>query len=88
MRRMMLVATAAALLLSACGADTRTGASAAPDSTATGATATGATAPSGTVTDDAVPEALRFSAPAVGGGTLDMSTYAGRTVAFWFWAPT
>ena len=31
--------------------------------------------------------ALAFSAPTVGGGTLDLSAYAGKNVAFWFWAP-
>ncbi|HEY4610214.1 MAG TPA: hypothetical protein VIH06_13455 [Ilumatobacteraceae bacterium] len=36
----------------------------------------------------AVPSSLAFSAPRVGGGTLDMSTYAGRPVLMWFWAPT
>ena len=82
MRRMMLVATAAVLLLSACGTEARTGTTATPDSTPD------STAASGTVTDGAAPEALRFSASQVGGGTLDMSAYAGRTVAFWFWAPT
>jgi hypothetical protein len=36
----------------------------------------------------AVPAALQFSAPLVGGGTLDASTLAGRPTLFWFWAPT
>ncbi len=78
MRRVMVFATAAVLLLSACGADPRTGSSG----------ASGQTASPTTVADAAAPEALRFVAPSVGGGTLDLSTYAGRTVAFWFWAPT
>ena len=38
-------------------------------------------------TGAAAPSALAFSAPTVGGDTLDLSTYAGKTVAFWFWAP-
>lgn len=38
--------------------------------------------------DTAVPEALRFTAPLVGGGEFDGSAVAGRPVAFWFWAPT
>jgi hypothetical protein len=42
---------------------------------------------SGTAVGSAAPQALAFSAPAVGGGTIDVSTYAGRAVAFWFWAP-
>ena len=34
------------------------------------------------------PSALRFSAPSVGGGTIDFTQYAGHTVVLWFWAPT
>lgn len=37
---------------------------------------------------DAVPEALQFTAPLVGGGQFDGASFAGRPVAFWFWAPT
>ena len=35
----------------------------------------------------AVPEALRFRAPLVGGGEIDASTLAGIPVVLWFWAP-
>ena len=35
-----------------------------------------------------VPAALDFRAPLVGGGEFDGASYAGRPVAFWFWAPT
>ena len=35
-----------------------------------------------------VPAALAFRAPLVGGGEFDGAEYAGRPVAFWFWAPT
>ncbi|MBI5088574.1 MAG: hypothetical protein HZB15_06860 [Actinobacteria bacterium] len=45
-------------------------------------------APSTTAVNLAVPEALRFTAPLVGGGEFDGSVVAGRPVAFWFWAPT
>jgi hypothetical protein len=31
--------------------------------------------------------ALDLTAPAVGGGTVDLRDYAGSTVALWFWAP-
>jgi hypothetical protein len=35
-----------------------------------------------------VPDILRFTAPVIGGGDLDVGqTYAGDPVAFWFWAP-
>ncbi|MEY4174156.1 MAG: hypothetical protein RI900_1321 [Actinomycetota bacterium] len=33
------------------------------------------------------PAALRFTAPLVGGGTLDASTLADKPTVFWFWAP-
>ncbi|MEP7202321.1 MAG: hypothetical protein ABI894_06915 [Ilumatobacteraceae bacterium] len=36
----------------------------------------------------AVPDALAFSAPGVGGGTIDLAAYAGKPVLLWFWAPT
>ena len=63
---------------------------AASDSTSdstTGAT-TGATNPSAAAPNAAAPAALQFSAPLVGGGTMDFTQFAGQTVALWFWAPT
>jgi hypothetical protein len=33
-------------------------------------------------------QSLAFSAPQVGGGTIDMAAYAGQPVLLWFWAPT
>ena len=36
----------------------------------------------------AVPEALQFTAPLVGGGTFDGAAAAGKPTVFWFWAPT
>jgi hypothetical protein len=35
----------------------------------------------------AVPTALDFNAPLVGGGEIEMGAYAGRPVLLWFWAP-
>jgi hypothetical protein len=55
-----------------------------PDNAAT----TDSTATADTPLDSAVPEALRFTAPLVGGGEFDGAAPAGRPVAFWFWAPT
>ena len=57
---------------------------------------TEATIPDGTDSDDpsttevavVVPEALRFTAPLVGGGTFDGAAVAGKPTVFWFWAPT
>lgn len=31
---------------------------------------------------------LNFSTTRVGGGTVNGADYAGKPVAFWFWAPT
>ncbi len=36
---------------------------------------------------EAPAEILRFSAPRLGGGTVEREDFAGRDVAFWFWAP-
>ena len=36
----------------------------------------------------AVPAALQFTAPAVGGGEIDATSFAGKPTVFWFWAPT
>ena len=56
---------------------------------ASAAAATAATAaPTASSAHGAVPESLVFSAPRVGGGTVDMSDYAGKPVLLWFWAPT
>ena len=37
--------------------------------------------------DRPVAEVLRFSAPRLGGGTIEGVEFAGNDVAFWFWAP-
>ncbi|MEX2440418.1 MAG: hypothetical protein WD739_11185 [Actinomycetota bacterium] len=34
-----------------------------------------------------VPQVLDFSAPQLGGGTVEGASFAGRDVAIWFWAP-
>lgn len=34
-----------------------------------------------------VPQVLDFSAPQLGGGTVDGASFAGRDIAIWFWAP-
>ncbi len=100
MRRSLLALALAGLLLSACGDDSGDVGSAVPSSSAsTGSPestgSSGSSGSSGSTTPDTggqgtptVPEALQFRAPVVGGGELDMSTFAGQTVAFWFWAPT
>lgn len=90
------------LAAAACGDETAvesaglaTTAPAAPATTTTattGSTDPATTDPASTppATDTAVveaPDALRFTAPLVGGGTFDGATVAGKPVAFWFWAP-
>jgi peroxiredoxin len=71
--RSLLLGVAVTTALGACGSNN-------PDP-GTAATAV-------TSVDTAVPEALRFTAPLVGGGEFDGSAVAGRPIAFWFWAPT
>jgi hypothetical protein len=83
MRRLLVALALTGVLLSACGDDgSATSASTDPPSSTL--------APPGTngVGEPAVPEALDFSAPMVGGEQLDFRGYAGETVALWFWAPT
>jgi hypothetical protein len=47
-----------------------------------------ATSPAPTDPPVAVPAALQFSAPLVGGGEFDGAETAGTPTVFWFWAPT
>ena len=83
-RRLLGFATAAVLLLSACGA----AADGANDTVAdTGAGAAPGTGPTASVAT-AVPDILQFQAPLVGGGTYDGAAAAGKVTAYWFWAPT
>lgn len=35
----------------------------------------------------AVPAVLDFTAPQLGGGTVEGADYAGKDTAIWFWAP-
>ena len=58
------------------------------DGTQAPSTEPSGTEPAATVATAAVPEALRFTAPLVGGGTFDGAAIAGRPTVFWFWAPT
>jgi hypothetical protein len=67
------------LVGTACGSD----ADANPPANSTPATVG---EPSGVPSPD-VAEALRFRAPLVGGGEIDLSTLAGQPVVMWFWAP-
>lgn len=79
------VALLATVMLGACGSDA--GSDGASSGSGSGATVP---APAGGATSIpvAVPDALDFTAPLVGGGTFDGADLAGQPVAFWFWAPT
>jgi hypothetical protein len=70
----LLLGAIGLLALSACGNDS-------VQSPADSAPATAAAATSS-------PDTLSFTAPLVGGDTIDLSQYAGTPVLLWFWAPT
>jgi hypothetical protein len=71
------------LIATGCGSDTDSGDE--DDATAVSETAGPTVATPGEQSE--VPAALRFRAPLVGGGEVDMSTLADRPVVLWFWAP-
>jgi hypothetical protein len=77
-RRLLLCLTAV-IVVSACGDDR------VQSPAAANVPAVEATSPTGTA---AVPDTLAFSAPRVGGGTIDFSQFAGTPLLVWFWAPT
>lgn len=90
MRRALTLAAALTLLVGCADGGAEPSAGTSPTAPTT-ATVAGSAAPAPGATDGtlvSVPDALQFSAPLVGGGTLDMAAYAGTTVALWFWAPT
>ena len=84
------------LLATACASDTDDAATvpstaSQPDSTTSGASpVTAPTSPDGTAATAtaAVPEALAFTAPLVGGGEFTGADYVDKPTVFWFWAPT
>lgn len=76
MRRRLIALALVGALLAACGTDR-------------GSVQSGETSqPAGTAANAGVPESLQFSAPLVGGGSVDFTRFSGQTVALWFWAPT
>lgn len=93
--RSAAAAVALVLTAAACAADgsakvappaatAATSTTAPADSAASGVTTP---APSSTTGAADAPETLRFSAPGVGGTTIDFAQYAGTPVVLWFWAP-
>ena len=85
MRRWLLCAVGV-VLLAACGdpASSSTEPTTPTSGAAVGAPVSTAAAPDRTV----VPDSLAFTAPRVGGGTINMADFAGKPVLLWFWAPT
>jgi ABC-type uncharacterized transport system auxiliary subunit len=75
----LAAAMALALVLAACASK------AAPSAQAPGTAAQAATATVAPATQP--PAILQFKAPLVAGGALDGTTFTGKPVAFWFWAP-
>jgi hypothetical protein len=81
--RTAIAFAALALLVSACGADGPTDAATSDP----GAPPVESGAPPSGSSTEAIPEILDFEAPLLAGGTLRGADYAGKDVAFWFWAP-
>jgi len=75
------------VLLIACGGSSDTGPSVADsDAPASGPAQTnGPSQPDSPATSEGLD--LDFTAPAVEGDDIDLSTYAGKDLALWFWAP-
>jgi hypothetical protein len=80
--RRVLLCAIGVLALSACGNDEVQSPAAEAPATASAATTASASA------TQSVPDSLAFTAPRVGGGTIDLAQYAGTPVLLWFWAPT
>jgi hypothetical protein len=53
-----------------------------------GVPSTGGQAAPATSPSVGVPDIVNFTAPAVGGGEVDVAALAARPLAIWFWAPT
>lgn len=88
MRRLLVPAVLAAVLLTACGTDTDPEAD--PVGTVADATPTAPSTAQATDTPDqaaSVPKALKFTATTSAGDAFDAATLAGKPVVFWFWAP-
>ncbi len=79
--RRLLLCAMGVIALAACGDDSVQS----PAANAPVATSAASVAPAAA---NAVPDSLAFTAPRVGGGTIDLAQYAGTPVLLWFWAPT
>lgn len=84
--RRLLLSVVGIAVLAACGDNTSY--SAEGTSPAVGAAVAATDTTPAAPDRSAVPESLAFTAPRVGGGTIDMADFAGKPVLLWFWAPT
>jgi len=87
--RFLPVLCAATLLFAACGGDSSSDSAASIPAAAPADVNADTADTADTDTDSAavVPELLQFTAPLVGGGTIDATALAGKPTVFWFWAP-
>lgn len=78
------------LVLASCSSPGGSGEGPSPSRSTQGSAAgtpAGPTAGGGEGGGGKVPEVLRFSAPRLGGGTVEGKDFSGEDVALWFWAP-
>lgn len=75
------------LFAAACGGDPVASTDTAESPVAPGGGSSSATEAPEAASPVGIPEILEFEAPLLGGGTLRGVDYAGKDVAFWFWAP-
>lgn len=85
--RIIVGAIALGLVAAACSSNSD-GTDATPSQSVPATLDAGAPGATTTAPTVAVPEALQFSAPLVGGGEFTGADYADKPTVFWFWAPT
>ncbi|HVF33229.1 MAG TPA: hypothetical protein VM933_09350 [Acidimicrobiales bacterium] len=74
-----------ALVVAGCGGGP---ADVATPSTSESAASSAADAPAASATSEApAADLLSFTAPAIGGGEVDVASFRGRPTLLWFWAP-
>lgn len=88
-RRRLRLVVAAALFLSACGgaSDDASTATPAKDGAGTGGTGSPGVAGDDPASSSAGHELLAFTAPAIGGGSVEGVEFRGRPTLLWFWSP-
>lgn len=88
-RRVLPVVAATLLVACGGGSDRASTPNASAPSPVADTSAPAADGTNGAAASDAtaVPAALQFAAPLVGGGEIELGELAGRPVLLWFWAP-